>query len=88
MPDLTEPLWPGIGLCALGAQNRLKQSILLHSPRGGWLFLAISYFQEGKQLTHRCLLRLLELVERFDFCRRQCPVVDADVNSNSARGKH
>ena len=33
-------------------------------------------------------LRLLELVERFDFCRRQCPVVDADVNSNSARGKH
>ena len=26
-PDLTEPFWPGISLCALGAQNRLKQSI-------------------------------------------------------------
>jgi len=26
-PDLMEPVCPGIGLCALGAQNRLKQSI-------------------------------------------------------------
>ena len=42
-------------------------------PGVGALFLAISYFSDVKHLTHRCLLRLLELVERFHFCRPDPP---------------
>ena len=36
-------------------------------------------------LANRAVLRLLELVERFDFRFGQCPVVDADVVDDSMK---